>query len=397
MKRKGPLSRLVLPSVVSPTTSTCFQVPVPNDPQHIAAFKGAIYRLAKAYTWADDDAHTAKDVAAVWSDIFDNLAECDVTTPLQFRQVSDCYLEMSSDGGETWVPIFNAYNCAAGAARDVIAQKISDGSLSGGSQPGGIGGGTALECYEYDVNLFGNNRWISPVKITGDDTVEITNVKGAWYDGVVSGIWKCADGHTYALGGCLGGGQGHETGDPDSVNYHMRLIAQYGTTPTFVDGYNTSFSVPHGTPDSDLLFQANDGLLDDNQGSVSFHVKICKQPPTNVYVEIRWSSDASFSAVYGIHYIIHSQAISGTNRVAFWTYDDYTLAVVQCAAYYASLHDGPYGGPTAAYAGCDEVQHFMGVTSLPDPSASRVKMTYFMWENALNAFSVDLAFYAEYV
>ena len=113
MSRRFPPSRWVLPEVVDPLTTVCFQVPVPNDIHHIAAFKGAIFELAKAYSWQNDDAHTAKDVAAVWLNIFNNLEEC--TMQVQFRQIEDCFLQASFDGGDTWANIFDASACVTQA------------------------------------------------------------------------------------------------------------------------------------------------------------------------------------------------------------------------------------------------------------------------------------------
>ena len=75
MTRK--VARYVLPEDIDPER-LCATVPVPNDPDHIAAFMGAVYGLSKAYEWANDDAHTAIDVAAVWLDCYEGIAigEC---------------------------------------------------------------------------------------------------------------------------------------------------------------------------------------------------------------------------------------------------------------------------------------------------------------------------------
>jgi hypothetical protein len=74
----GQKAKWVLPTVVNPGVQRCYQVKVPDDPQHIAAFFGAMYALTKPYNWEDDSAHTAIDVGAVWDDIYQQLAviEC---------------------------------------------------------------------------------------------------------------------------------------------------------------------------------------------------------------------------------------------------------------------------------------------------------------------------------
>jgi len=73
MSKRYPRAKWVLPNVVDPSTSVCYTVPVPNDRFHIAAFLGALQDLGSATQWADDEGHTAKDVAQVWRDIIDEL------------------------------------------------------------------------------------------------------------------------------------------------------------------------------------------------------------------------------------------------------------------------------------------------------------------------------------
>src|SRR5205807_1394561 len=50
--------------------SICFQIRIPNNRGYLSAFYGAIGQLGQWRTWALDDAHTAKEVAAVWRDIY---------------------------------------------------------------------------------------------------------------------------------------------------------------------------------------------------------------------------------------------------------------------------------------------------------------------------------------
>lgn len=75
MNRKNPPMRWALPEVVDPENRLCYSVPVPDDRLHIAAFMGALFLLTKPYSWANDEDHTALDVAAVWKPIFDEVSE----------------------------------------------------------------------------------------------------------------------------------------------------------------------------------------------------------------------------------------------------------------------------------------------------------------------------------
>lgn len=73
MNRKNALAKWTLPTIVHPETTKCIQIEIPDEQFYIAAFRGAMLHLQEAYKWADDEAHTAKQVALVWRDIIDNM------------------------------------------------------------------------------------------------------------------------------------------------------------------------------------------------------------------------------------------------------------------------------------------------------------------------------------
>ena len=86
MTRKNPPARYTLPEVPQPEDYRCYQVNVPNDPMHIAAFQGQIKALAHAYTWANDPDHTALLAAEAWKPVFDDLclnpSPCGIVVPI---------------------------------------------------------------------------------------------------------------------------------------------------------------------------------------------------------------------------------------------------------------------------------------------------------------------------
>lgn len=268
-KRRNPPARYQLPAVVHPSSHKCFVIQVPNDIYHIAAFRGQLEALARAYTWGNDEAHTALDVASVWRTVIDNMESC--MPALQFRQPNNCTLEVSTDGGFTWSPIFNSYNCAL----DAIAAEIANGTLQSGgvSQPPAGGTVPANECHTFHVVLQGNERWHSPVPVGDGYSIAVTNVKGGWSDGYAIGaVWQCPDGEYYSLGYCTGSFIAGYPGDPIPSLYHMRLIGHAGT---YFDAYNNTYVVPNGTGNVDLTFSANDSDIRDNLGSIEFDLAIC--------------------------------------------------------------------------------------------------------------------------
>lgn len=268
-KRRNPPARYQLPLVVNPASHKCFVIQVPNDIYHLAAFRGQLEALASAYAWGNDEAHTALSVASVWRNVIDNMESC-MPAP-QFRQNTNCTLQVSFDGGFTWDTVFNAYNCALGA----IADEIANGTLQAAGVSQSPAGGVipVNECHSYHVVLFGNQRWHSPIPLSDGYSITVSNVKGGWSDGYALGaVWQCPDGEYYSLGYCTGSFIGGYAGDPIPSLYHMRLIGHVGV---YFDAYNTSYVVPNGTGNADLVFQANDSDLSDNLGSIEFDVAIC--------------------------------------------------------------------------------------------------------------------------
>jgi len=71
--RRNPPARYALPDVLQPSDSKCYQISVPNDLKHIAAFQGQIKALASAYSWSDDPDHNALLAAEAWKSVFDDI------------------------------------------------------------------------------------------------------------------------------------------------------------------------------------------------------------------------------------------------------------------------------------------------------------------------------------
>lgn len=256
-----------LPVIVRPPTSLCFQINVPNERHHLAAFYGAMFLLSKPYAWGDDPDHTAIAVGQVWREIFDKLTpggcnECPepdihfVEDDMAIFRQEGCLLQTQCADG-SWVTIYDPTVC--------IAQ--------GGSQPPPGGTPEPGQCLEYDVTLQANSKWQLPVAVDNGDIVTITAAQGGWSDGTIN-PWHCPDGNNYILGLCAPGTAGFDGADPVPSKNHMRLVAL--TSTQGYDAFNTVIGFSgYASPDT-LTFQANDSTLNDNAGSVSFHVKFCK-------------------------------------------------------------------------------------------------------------------------
>jgi len=270
MSKRYPRAKWVLPLVVDPPERICFTIDVPNDIQHLAAFRGAILNLCSAMQWQDDIAHTAKDVAQVWFDVYSKIRRCAETSDdsgitledfmsqqIRLKPGDPCIIQMwCIDDWQDW---YDPRSCIPGT----IEQPTDGDDI----EPG--------QCREWDVSLRANEKWLLPAVVSENDVIEVTAASGAWNDGGIG--WNCVNGQTFALGACVSDDPG-EISDPLPAVNHMRLVQSIDGT--FYDAYNTLTVVPGGVSDGQVFFQANDDPIDDNSGAVSFHVKLCRFEPT---------------------------------------------------------------------------------------------------------------------
>lgn len=271
MSRRLPRLQFVLPAVVDPPR-ICTTVQVPDDPQHIAAFLGAIRGLASAYNWQNDTAHTAKDVARVWRDVFDQIVmgNCSIagSDDMQFRQ-EGCKLQFSVDC-VNWITLYDPTDCIA--------------ELSGQHGPGGdIPEG---QCRTQAATFQANGRYLLPFSVQGGNRITVTGQSGGANDNGLH--WFCPDGKYYTLGSCSGG-QVFDGADPLPSAFHMALIAKVNGIYYDVSTDGAGFLVPDGTSPHDLEFFVNDSILSDNSGSYSFTVEVCNTPSAT------WSHDFDFT------------------------------------------------------------------------------------------------------
>lgn len=265
MSKRNDRARYPLPIDVSPRTSICFQVPVPNDIFHIAAFMGQLNALASAYSWSDDPAHTALDVAKVWREIFDNLQRCaqpPVTIKLGaeggdeqlIRQNPDnpCLLETSINGTD-WCPFADLSLCIAGPSQP--------GAGAPQPQPGG-----GVECYHAELSA--NEQWLLPTAVNAGDVLVISGVSGAWSDGT---NWYCPNGQAFILGLCTGLFPVLSSTDPLPTQPHGSLVTKIAAAWSEV-GLGASLTVPSGVAEGQVIFQMNDDSRSDNSGTLVFDV-----------------------------------------------------------------------------------------------------------------------------
>jgi len=265
-QKRWASARYALPDVVNPNKRRCIQIQVPDNIFHLAAFYGQMWALARAYSWGNDEAHTALEVAKVWQDVFDGIRVCEPCNQIGtgadegveqlIRQNPDnpCELQTSIDGTH-WCTFADLSLCTPGSGQPG----------SGSPQPPPNGGSAC-----YNAVLQGSGKWLLPTQVNTGDIITITDVSGAATDGTTQ--WFCPNGQNFFLGSC-GGGTFTNSGDPLNTAPHMKLIAKINGV--YYEMYNATFTVPSGVSLNNVEFQLNDGTLSDNYGQIVF--KACVQ------------------------------------------------------------------------------------------------------------------------
>lgn len=272
-----------IPANVAPVGTRCLMVNIPDDDEHEAIFMGAIDLLCKWNSWQRDSSDSARQASEVWKRaIYDHPMfracgdEITILIDEMGYEMSICE-QLRFHNGK-----LQALCC--GEWTDIKGQ--GDSELGGPDQPGG--GAEQPQPGEtvcYNAKLNGSGLWYLPTTVSGGDIIEINNPKGGWYDGSFS-AWRCPNGDLFIAGECIDT-TFTDGADPLPAEPHMSLIANInGTFYPVLTG--SPFTVPGGASGVPVTFQANDSVLTDNQGDISFEVCVTNTQP------LAWSHVINF-------------------------------------------------------------------------------------------------------
>lgn len=114
MARSKTREVLPLPANLTPTGRVCFCINIPDDPEHFAAFWGAVGALGKRYSWGKPLSDDSDTVADYWMEIIQDNRACfeEILTMANrgcgcngepvYRNAADGVQQVSNDQGETW-------------------------------------------------------------------------------------------------------------------------------------------------------------------------------------------------------------------------------------------------------------------------------------------------------
>lgn len=300
MTNQYSTDRYPLPDLIDPAETVCYQVRVPKDKYHIAAFLGQLYALSYSQVWARDPTHKAARVARVWGRIFSEVAAgpncppCEQTSQVfdcgdenMIRQNPDnpCEIQTSADGIH-WCTFIDLSKCGPGS-----------GQPSGGTAPHAGGG---EECYS--LRWSANSLALVPAIVSAGDKVTLASAEGA---GNSSGEidWQCVDGEQFFAGACTGGAT-FDGGDPLPSAPHGSLIFEIdGVYYPAVVG--SSVTVPGGVVNSPIHIQRNSSLAG---ASGSYSASVCVQNNA----EATWCHTWDFAIETGPFALELGGVVSGT-------------------------------------------------------------------------------------
>lgn len=376
MPKQKPM-KWVLPNVVHPPDTICFQINVPNERQYLAAFYGAIFLLSKPYAWGDDPSHTALEVGAVWRAIFDNLiaGNCTVCpTPQPGGLIEDFEMPLRVDCD------CNVFvTCCDGTEKQILtAQQVKDllqGQPSTGSPQPPPGGG----CVTYHGVMGANGAWYVPTVVNTGDTLEFLRADGVTNDGG-NIAWRAPDGGLF-FAGANTGVTTTVGSDPLPAVPHLKVIANIDGT--FYDVYPGPFTVPSVPLNSQVTLQVNDDPISNDSGTITFDLKVCNNQAGSwtSTLDFTTSPYASFVGGAFASWAVGSGYQGVTNGgVPNWAQLDITLdscTITSVTMIYDALtpggssdvvffeiDGGGYGTPGATAAGNPETYVVTSTTSL---------------------------------
>lgn len=287
--------RFTLPEVVNPPDSLCFQIRVPNERWHLAAFFGVMYDLTQWINWELDPTHKATQAAQVWKKIWINLQSqsCELPSIALDAIEGGMNTRVVCEDGKTFFEV-QVCACPETWLRLANADQLTNGTQPGaGSPQPPPGGGTQQYCSKLDAS----GTLLIPTVVSTGDTITIDSATGAGQDGF-GAFWECPDGSIFFAGECAGGGH-FESTDPVPSQLHMSLIIGIGST-FYAATIGTAFTVPSGISNEQAFIQVNDDDLADNSGSYNVCVTVKNNSVGTWSHDFDFTlSDGGFTSVVG--------------------------------------------------------------------------------------------------
>lgn len=257
---------LPIPENINPPDTICLQIQVPNDTRHIAAFVGQVQYLTNWWAWDRDDAHSGKQLAAIWLAVLNGITTCagEPISKILGMEVEEMSVLRVDCDCNVWV------TCCDGTQKqiltgDQVKALIQSQPAQGAPQPAPGGG-----CVSYSGSITGNGRYLLPTLLNTGDTVTVTAQGASQGDGYSH--WNCPDGSQFFLNACLPVSNTHPSDLLPTVPSGCLLINISGTYYHL----NGAFTVPAGVTNEQAFICLNYDPTVQAYGSITLSdVEVC--------------------------------------------------------------------------------------------------------------------------
>lgn len=351
MQSSPSMQGYVLPGNLYPPDKICYQVEIPNDPAYEKAFIGALYDTSLWLSWQRDADHKGILAAQVMRDVwYQTLASRNKCGSLPgpgpgIEQEDLMPLRVDCD--------CNVFvTCCDGTEKQLLTAEQVRALLSQGGngtpqpQPGG-------GCQKYSLTIpAGSVGALIPTIVSSGDTIELSNLAGAWYGGSVT--WYCPDGSVFFID-CssatnLNGGS-QIPGSPIG-----RVIALINGT--YYDILGSAFTVPGGITNAQVTLLMNTDTPSTASGSVALDATVCNNQTA------RWSHFFDFTVTTGP--FVPNAALEGTWSPGIGFTSQFDGGSTDEVFIKATMPAGLYDKATWTYTATDTGTGYIGTPTIFD-------------------------------
>lgn len=304
-----------IPDVIDPPDRICLLIEVPNNETHISNLFGAIQTLTQGFSWEDDDAHSAKELAQVWRDVFSKIRFVDCECPPQMPTVAEMGIDMSVCE-QLRFQNGKLQGLCCGVWEDIPGQSNApgDGPQPGGGTPQPPAGG----CIDYKFGILAGLSYMVPTPVNTGDVLTLSGLNGATTDVAPVGLWLCPNGTTFFAGLCTGPEKFDSTALAPAIPIGVPL---YQVATNYYDT-RMPWTVPGGVVNGVVAIVMNYPAGGTYGGSITGNLNVCNNQAA------RWSKTWDFALETG-PWAPESDSLITDGAVwspgVGWTYQDQIL------------------------------------------------------------------------
>jgi hypothetical protein len=268
-----------LPFNKSPKLTRCIQFTIPDDDEWENLAYSALYdNLAMWLCWERDSGKNATKIAYLWRQALKTWQHCDGTRIIQEDDFDmGCLCEqLRFHNGK-----LQALCC--GTWQDVDGQPDNGTAAGSTNQPSPAGSLAPGACYTGTVTVDAVSGFKIPVPLSGDMTIQLTNMKGMWSgDLALTSPWHCPNGNVNVLGQCALPGfvAPSDSFIPTSAFMCVILVLVTSGVESYIDVSDGAIHTIPTLGASEAYLAPNHNDASNNRGNITVDINVCKPAPT---------------------------------------------------------------------------------------------------------------------